>query len=130
MIVPAGVACALLLVLITSGCTASESADVGSSASSQYSVIAIHEAVDVGIDASATADVETCTQCHSYDNLAEATGDFDQYYNPHDSHYGQLECYRCHSMAEAPEFWCTSCHGGLMIPAGWTAAPVGGGAGS
>jgi hypothetical protein len=47
-------------------------------------------------------------------------------YNPHDNHFGTLMCTKCHDHAGKgnSQVWCTSCHIGMKIPKGWSAAPV------
>lgn len=69
---------------------------------------------------------EFCLECHgTYEDLAAATeGYAPPDYNPHDSHYDELDCYTCHSMHGQSEMFCTSCHDGLKVPDGWTAAPM------
>lgn len=68
---------------------------------------------------------EFCTQqgCHEggYEELATRT---EGHYNPHASHYEDLECYTCHSLHGTNEYWCTSCHVGLPVPEGWEEAPM------
>lgn len=66
-----------------------------------------------------------CLECHgTYAELAEETADLDPPFNPHESHYEELDCYQCHSMHGTPEYFCTSCHQGLKLPEGWDAAPM------
>ena len=50
--------------------------------------------------------------------LAEATGD--EELNPHDSHYGEMECRLCHKMHKPSELYCTQCHQ-VPMPDGWVA---------
>jgi cytochrome c nitrite reductase small subunit len=50
-----------------------------------------------------------CLECHEdYATLAELTsgGEF----NPHDSHWGELECGTCHHMHAASVDYCDQCH--------------------
>jgi hypothetical protein len=73
----------------------------------------------------ATKDFCMRSGCHdSYEQLAEKTDDYDLVFNPHESHYGELDCYQCHSVHKESEFYCTSCHQGLKLPEGWKAAPM------
>lgn len=51
---------------------------------------------------------EFCTRCHDFEKVKAAT-DFDSS-NPHDSHNGDLECYKCHSMHEKSTLLCEQCH--------------------
>jgi hypothetical protein len=46
-------------------------------------------------------------------------------YNPHDNHFGQLPCTKCHNSAKdgSSQVWCTSCHIGFKVPKGWSAYP-------
>ena len=65
---------------------------------------------------------EECLACHdhdSYPELAEATSDWD--HNPHDSHYGEMECSICHNMHRPSELYCTQCHS-VEVPEGWIPA--------
>ncbi|MBN1318311.1 MAG: cytochrome c3 family protein [Anaerolineales bacterium] len=60
-----------------------------------------------------------CLSCHEHDRypgLAEATSDWE--FNPHDSHYGEMECYNCHNMHRPSVLYCTQCHS-VEEPEGW-----------
>jgi cytochrome c nitrite reductase small subunit len=69
-----------------------------------------------------------CLSCHehgSYAEIAERTrdrGDFNNR-NPHDSHWGELECHVCHNMHRASVLYCAQCHE-LTVPEGWIAAKL------
>ncbi len=71
----------------------------------------------------ATADA--CLKCHgTYKEIAGRTKNYDTaLYNPHISHYGELDCYQCHRMHKTSEMFCTSCHLEMKVPAkGWRPA--------
>lgn len=64
---------------------------------------------------------EECLACHEHGNyaeLAEATADRER--NPHESHWGEMECRLCHKMHKPSELYCTQCHE-VDVPDGWTA---------
>jgi fumarate reductase flavoprotein subunit len=68
---------------------------------------------------------EACLKCHgSYKELAEKTVGYQKPFNPHYSHYGELNCYTCHRVHQASEQFCTSCHMEMKVPNGWKAAKV------
>jgi len=61
---------------------------------------------------------EECLACHehgSYDELVEATAYMER--NPHDSHYGEMECRLCHKMHKPSVDYCSQCHEPLEIEA-------------
>jgi fumarate reductase flavoprotein subunit len=71
------------------------------------------------------ATAKRCLQCHgSYKQIAESTKNYDTpLYNPHSSHYGDINCYQCHRVHQTSVLFCTSCHQELKIPAaGWKKA--------
>jgi hypothetical protein len=50
-----------------------------------------------------------CFECHEhYGALAELTSGSD--FNPHDSHWGELECSVCHGMHRESVDYCDQCH--------------------
>ena len=50
-----------------------------------------------------------CLECHEdYPTLAELTSGSD--FNPHDSHWGELECGTCHQMHRESVDYCDQCH--------------------
>ena len=52
---------------------------------------------------------EKCLQCHrSYESLVEQTSHLEP--NPHDSHFGEMECYLCHKSHKDSENYCAECH--------------------
>ena len=65
---------------------------------------------------------EECLECHehgSYDEVVEMTAHLDEEVgaNPHDSHYGEMECRLCHRMHEESEDYCAQCHAwGFEVP--------------
>jgi cytochrome c nitrite reductase small subunit len=65
---------------------------------------------------------EGCFECHehgSYEQLVEATAHLEEEIgaNPHDSHYGEMECRLCHKMHEESETYCGQCHAfGFQVP--------------
>lgn len=62
----------------------------------------------------------TCLACHgSYQAVAAKTVNYYGWYNPHVSHYGDLECYQCHRVHRTSELFCTRCHLDMKVPASW-----------
>jgi cytochrome c nitrite reductase small subunit len=58
---------------------------------------------------------EDCLGCHehgSYEQIIEMTADLEDTggANPHDSHYGEMECRLCHKMHKESEDYCAQCH--------------------
>jgi len=51
---------------------------------------------------------EMCLKCHNY-NEVKAKTNFEES-NPHDSHNGDLECFKCHKMHESSNVFCAKCH--------------------
>jgi cytochrome c3-like protein len=73
---------------------------------------------------------EDCLRCHgSYEYLGELTKDLkgpDGYSlgrNPHDSHWGRLDCGICHKMHKASVDFCSACHGFPITGPGWVTSP-------
>lgn len=71
---------------------------------------------------------EACFRCHaSYAQLAEMTNNlkgpdgFALGRNPHNSHWGQLECGTCHKMHRVSRDWCSECHGLKRTGPAWNA---------
>lgn len=59
--------------------------------------------------------MKECLECHergSYEQISEKTAHFESSAgaNPHDSHYGELECRLCHKMHKESEDYCGQCH--------------------
>lgn len=55
---------------------------------------------------------EICFKCHgSYSDLITLTKNRTRL-NPHDSHYGEIDCFLCHKAhtAKSPDEFCVSCH--------------------
>lgn len=53
--------------------------------------------------------MEYCFKCHgSYAQIAELTNT--NFYNPHESHVGELECMLCHKGHEKFQLYCNECH--------------------
>ncbi|MFH2046990.1 MAG: cytochrome c3 family protein, partial [Pseudomonadota bacterium] len=53
-----------------------------------------------------------CFNCHgSYADIIELTKGKTRL-NPHDSHYGEIDCFICHKahVAKSPDEFCVSCH--------------------
>ncbi len=53
-----------------------------------------------------------CFKCHgSYADIVELTKGRTRL-NPHDSHYGEIDCFICHKVhaAKSPDEFCVSCH--------------------
>ena len=68
---------------------------------------------------------EACLQCHgTYKEVAARTINFQKPFNPHYSHYGELNCYVCHRAHQTSEQFCTSCHMEMKVPVGWKAGKV------
>jgi fumarate reductase flavoprotein subunit len=68
------------------------------------------------------ATAAACLKCHgTYKQIAERTKGYDTaLYNPHVSHYGELDCYQCHRVHTTSEMFCTACHLEMKVPAkGW-----------
>jgi len=54
---------------------------------------------------------EKCLSCHgSFQEMAARTASMHFGYNPHDSHYKELDCYVCHYMHSKSENFCAECH--------------------
>jgi hypothetical protein len=77
-------------------------------------------------DHNVSPDVE-CFRCHvSYEYLAGLTKDlrgpdgFSLGRNPHDSHWGPLECSVCHKMHKPSVDFCSECHGFPASGAAWS----------
>jgi hypothetical protein len=70
--------------------------------------------------------MNTCFKCHeSYAKMIPLT---DQRItgaerNPHDSHWGQLECGQCHNMHRDSVDYCAACHNPVTDAPGWAPAP-------
>jgi hypothetical protein len=61
-----------------------------------------------------------CLECHgSYEAVAAKTVNYHGWYNPHVSHYGDLECYQCHRVHGTSELFCTRCHLDMKLPKSW-----------
>jgi len=59
--------------------------------------------------------MDFCTRCHeheSYEQLAGLTSGLEDQVgaNPHDSHYGELECHLCHRVHRDSVDYCAGCH--------------------
>jgi fumarate reductase flavoprotein subunit len=68
---------------------------------------------------------EACLKCHgSFKELSQKTANYEKPFNPHYSHYGELNCYTCHRVHQTSELFCTSCHMEMKVPKGWKAAKV------
>jgi hypothetical protein len=66
---------------------------------------------------------ESCLSCHehgSYAEIAQRTEELEL--NPHDSHYGQMECSICHKVHGTSEDYCAPCHGPVATGPGWITA--------
>ena len=63
-------------------------------------------------------EMEFCFDCHlpnehtSYEEIIERTKDLEEKVgaNPHDSHFGEMECYLCHKVHRESEDYCAQCH--------------------
>lgn len=72
------------------------------------------------------ARADECLRCHgSHEILAERTKSlmgpdrFPLGRNPHDSHWGPLECGTCHNMHKPSVDFCANCHGSPQSGAAW-----------
>jgi cytochrome c nitrite reductase small subunit len=68
-------------------------------------------------------DQEWCLRCHehgSYEELTQRTEELEL--NPHDSHYGEMECSICHKVHRASEDYCAQCHDPVATGTGWITA--------
>jgi cytochrome c nitrite reductase small subunit len=68
-------------------------------------------------------DQEWCLRCHehgSYEEVAQRTEELE--WNPHDSHYGEMECSICHKVHRASEDYCAQCHDPVATGTGWITA--------
>lgn len=75
---------------------------------------------------------EDCLSCHgTYAELAQSTTDLkgsDGHplgRNPHNSHWGKLDCGICHKMHKASVDYCSKCHGVPVTAPGWSKTPLG-----
>lgn len=91
----------------------------------EHSLVSIHKAAGAELPEGFVVTTENCLACHggTYDSLIEATEDYHVIYNPHESHYGEVDCYRCHSVYEEPSVWCNTCHVGFPLADGWVNYP-------
>lgn len=71
-----------------------------------------------------------CLRCHgSHETLASRTNSLigpDGYAlgrNPHDSHWGPLDCGVCHKMHKPSVDFCSNCHGAPASGAAWALTP-------
>jgi len=63
---------------------------------------------------------EECLECHehgSYEELIQRTEELER--NPHDSHYGEMECRICHKMHKVSVDYCAQCHAPVVTGPGW-----------
>lgn len=65
-----------------------------------------------------------CFRCHgSYKEVAERTRDFQKKnlsMNPHESHYGEIDCSLCHKSHKPSVDLCSECHPPVVKKPGWT----------
>jgi hypothetical protein len=66
---------------------------------------------------------DLCFRCHgSYKDIIERTKDFKQKglsRNPHDSHYGEMDCNLCHKAHRISIDYCAQCHQAVVNKPGW-----------
>jgi hypothetical protein len=66
---------------------------------------------------------DLCLRCHgSYRDIIERTKDFKKrgwLRNPHDSHYGEVQCNLCHKAHRASINYCSQCHEAGTSKPGW-----------
>jgi cytochrome c nitrite reductase small subunit len=68
-------------------------------------------------------ETEKCLSCHehgSYEELIARTADKDR--NPHDSHWGEMDCRMCHKAHRDSVDYCSSCHAPVTDSPGWVPA--------
>jgi hypothetical protein len=61
-----------------------------------------------------------CLRCHEHgsrEEIMQLTAEMRL--NPHDSHYGDMECSNCHKMHRDSEDFCAQCHKPLVTDPGW-----------
>jgi len=59
--------------------------------------------------------MEDCLRCHrSYESLAERTSHLEP--NPHNSHFGEIECTMCHHSHQESTLFCEQCHTWDLTP--------------
>ncbi|MEN6565204.1 MAG: cytochrome c3 family protein [Veillonellales bacterium] len=54
---------------------------------------------------------EMCLKCHNMTDVIAKTNFEADHSNPHDSHQGEQECNKCHSMHRESKVMCSQCHG-------------------
>jgi formate-dependent nitrite reductase cytochrome c552 subunit len=59
----------------------------------------------------------SCKEHDSYPALVGTTADWKR--NPHNSHWGEMECVLCHNQHRPNVLYCTQCHNDLILPEGW-----------
>ncbi len=66
---------------------------------------------------------DQCFRCHgSYKDIAERTKDFKGKglsRNPHESHYGEIDCNMCHKAHRTSIDYCAQCHEPTLKKDGW-----------
>ena len=67
--------------------------------------------------------METCLSCKehgTYQEMVEVTQPLEEEWerNPHNSHWGEMECHLCHNMHRPSVNYCASCHP-VPMPDGW-----------
>lgn len=67
--------------------------------------------------------METCLSCKehgTYQEMVEVTQPLEEEWgrNPHNSHWGEMECSLCHNMHRPSVNYCASCHQ-VPMPDGW-----------
>lgn len=64
-----------------------------------------------GSDKPGSVPMEKCLSCHGpYEALAKRTAQLPR--NPHDSHFGELDCNECHHGHKPNSNYCGTCHPG------------------
>ena len=63
---------------------------------------------------------EWCLGCHeeTYPDLVVLTAERER--NPHDSHWGEMDCRICHKVHRESVLYCTQCHDDVELPENWT----------
>lgn len=68
-------------------------------------------------------DNELCFRCHgSYKDIIERTKDYESKglpRNPHESHYGEMDCNMCHKAHRTSIDYCSQCHQPGVNKPGW-----------
>jgi hypothetical protein len=96
------------------------------------SLEAIHQDKQVTADTDLVAESCYLSGCHVEKEVIASTEGWDDYMNPHYSHYddiayeGSLECGDCHKFDRASVMYCARCHESVRTEGDWEALPLDG----